>query len=104
MSTSVALDLPKVREDKTKEIAGPGGKAGKVFVVDDVSFNFAHVAQKLNGVSTVDTLPASAADGMEISGFLGMDTTLIRLTLHIDFRDGLLKADYVPGRGSDKLE
>jgi hypothetical protein len=104
MSTSVALDLPKVREDKTKEAAAPGGKAAKVFVADDVSFNFAHVAQKLNGVSTADTSFASAADGVAISGFLGMDTTLIRLTLRIDYRDGLLKAEYVPGRGSDKLE
>jgi hypothetical protein len=25
--------------------------------------------------------------------------TLSLLTLHIDYRDGLLKADYVPGRG-----
>lgn len=104
VSTSVALDLPKVREDKAKEMPGPGGKAQKIFVADDVSFNFAHVAQKLNGVSSTDTSSASRADGTEISGFLGLETTLIRLTLHIDYRDGLLKAEYVPGRGSDKLQ
>ncbi len=104
ISTSTMLDLPKAHEDKSREAAAPGGRAQKVFVADDVSFNFAHLSQKLNGVASTDTAAASAADGIEVSGFLGMNTTLIRLTLHIDFRDGLLKAEYVPGRGSDKME
>lgn len=104
VSTSTMLDLPKAHEDKSRESAAPGGRAQKVFVADDVSFNFAHLSQKLNGVASMDTAGASAADGAEVSGLLGMNTTLIRLTLHIDFRDGLLKAEYVPGRGSDKME
>lgn len=98
ISASTALDLAKVHEDKTREQPGPGGRAQKVFVVDEATFNFAHVAQKLNGVVSADTSWASTSDGMDISGFLGMNT-LSLLTLHIDYRDGLLKADYVPGRG-----
>jgi len=99
ISTSAALDMPKVHEDKSLEHPGPGGRTQKVFVVDEINFNFAHVAQKLNGVFSTDTSFASKTDGMEISGLLGMKTTLSLLTLHIDFRDGLLKAEYVPGRG-----
>ena len=68
------------------------------FDADDVSFNFVKVAQKLKGVPVADTSMASTMDGTEISGFLG-NNTLTLLTLHIDYRDGLLKADYVPGRG-----
>jgi tetratricopeptide (TPR) repeat protein len=98
ISASTALDLAKVHEDKTLEQPGPGGRVQKVFVVDEATFNFAHVAQKLNGVVSTDTSLASTGDGMDISGFIGMNT-LSLLTLHIDYRDGLLKADYVPGRG-----
>jgi hypothetical protein len=104
ISAMTALDLPKVHEDKTKEQPGPGGRTQKVFFVDEISFNFAHVAQKLNGVYSTDTSWASKSDGTEVAGILGMNTTLILLTLHIDYRDGLLKAEYVPGRGSDKME
>lgn len=104
ISSMTALDLPKVHEDKTKEYPGPGGKAQKVFFVDEINFNFAHVSQKLNGVYSTDTSWASKSDGTEVAGILGMNTTLILLTLHIDYRDGLLKAEYVPGRGSDKME
>jgi len=35
---------------------------------------------------------------MEISGFIGADT-LDQLTIHDDYRDGLVKFDYDPGRG-----
>ncbi len=65
---------------------------------DMVSFNFAHVGQKRPRILVTDTAMASAADGTQISGFLGSDF-LTEFTLHIDYRDGLLKADYVPGRG-----
>lgn len=98
ISTFAALDLPKVREDKSLEQPGPGGKTPKVFVVDEATFNFAHVSQKLNGVVSADNSMASKADGMQISGLIGMNT-LSLLTLRIDYRDGLVKADYVAGRG-----
>jgi hypothetical protein len=35
---------------------------------------------------------------MEISGFIGA-TTLSQCTIHIDYRDGLVKFDYNPLRG-----
>jgi hypothetical protein len=104
ISAMTALDLPKVHEDKTKEHPGPGGKTERVFFVDETNFNFAHVSQKLNGVYSTDTSWASKSDGTEVAGILGMNTTLILLKMHIDYRDGLLKAEYVPGRGSDKME
>lgn len=65
---------------------------------DAVSFNFAHVGQKESNVPITDTSMASSMDGVDIGGFLG-NNMLTQLTLHIDYRDGLMKADYVPGRG-----
>jgi hypothetical protein len=93
ITEDAATAVTKVHEDQRQEY-GPQ----KVFVADEVSFNFAHVGQKLNGVSIADTSMASKMDGTEISGFLGSNM-LTQFTLHIDYRDGLLKADYVPGRG-----
>jgi tetratricopeptide (TPR) repeat protein len=98
ISPGAAMDVAKVHEDKSMESAGPGGRVARVLVADEINFNFAHVSQKLNGVVSSDTSAASRSAGMAISGFLGMNT-LSLLTLHIDYRDGLLKADYVPGRG-----
>jgi len=98
ISASAALDVAKVHEDKTMEHPGPGGRTEKIFVADEITFNFAHVSQKLNGVVSFNTSSASKAAGMEIAGFLGMNT-LDLLTIHIDYRNGLLKAEYVPGRG-----
>lgn len=93
ITENAASGVTKVYEDRRQEYG-----AQKVFVAEDVSFNFAHVGQKLNGVPITDTSTASKMDGAEVAGFLG-NNTLTLLTLHIDYRDGLLKADYVPGRG-----
>jgi len=35
---------------------------------------------------------------MEISGFFGANTFQL-LTMHIDYRDGLVKFEYIPNRG-----
>ncbi len=86
ISASAANDVTKIT-----------GEHGQIFA-EKVSINFAHVGQKLNGVPIMDTSMASRIDGLDVAGFLG-NNTLTLLTLHIDYRDGLLKADYVPGRG-----
>jgi hypothetical protein len=86
ISAAAATDVTKITEEHGQKFA------------DTVSFNFAHVGQKLNGVPITDTSMASKMDGTDIAGFLG-NNTLTLLTFHIDYRDGLMKVDYVPGRG-----
>ena len=86
ISASVATEVTKIVEEHGQKFA------------DSVSFNFAHVGQKLNGIPITDTSMASKMDGLDVAGFFG-NSMLTELTLHIDYRDGLLKADYVPGRG-----
>ena len=92
ISTSLALDLPNVHE---KASGGPGGK---VNYVDDATFDFAHMSQKVVGVNASDTSGQSKAAGAQISGVIGWGI-LKTLTTHIDYRDGLVKFDYVPNRG-----
>ena len=86
ISESVATEVTKISVEHGQKFA------------DTISFNFAHVGQKLNGVPITNTSMASKMDGVEVAGFLG-NSMLTELTLHLDYRDGLLKADYVPGRG-----
>jgi hypothetical protein len=92
ISFGVAMDVSKVHEENAK--FGPG----KMKVADEITYNFAHMAQKVNGVVTTDTSAVSKGVGMEISGFFGANTFQL-LIMHIDYRDGLLKFEYIPNRG-----
>ncbi len=95
--TTVAPDVAKkVAKVHEKEVGGgPGGQAQKLLEADEITFNFAHLSQKVNGVMSLDTSWLSKAAGTEISGFIGANTFSL-LVMHIDFRDGLVKFDYVP--------
>jgi hypothetical protein len=92
VSFGVAMDVSKVHEENT-----PWG-SGKMKVADEINYNFAHMSQKVNGVVTTDTSMVSKDTGMEISGFFGANTFQL-LTMHIDYRDGLVKFEYIPNRG-----
>lgn len=92
VSLGVALDVSKVHEQTSR------WGDGKMKVADEITYNFAHMAQKVNGVVTTDTSLASKNAGMEISGFFGANTFEL-LIMHIDYRDGLVKFEYIPNRG-----
>jgi hypothetical protein len=91
VSFGVAMDVSKVHEQNL-----PGG--GKIKVADEIIYNFAHMSQKVNGVVTADTSAESKDVGMEISGDFGANTFKL-LIMHIDYRDGLVKFEYIPNRG-----
>jgi hypothetical protein len=91
VSFGVAMDVSKVQEKNL-----PGG--GKIKIADEIIYNFAHMSQKVNGVVTADTSAESKDVGMEISGDFGANTFKL-LIMHIDYRDGLVKFEYIPNRG-----
>ena len=70
----------------------------KTYSANRIVFRFANLSQEVDDVLAFDTSKISKASGMEISGFLGA-TTLFQVTMHIDYRDGLVKFDYDPKRG-----
>jgi tetratricopeptide (TPR) repeat protein len=90
ISPGVAMDVTKVHEKP-----GPGPK---VFEADAITYNFARMSQKVTNVFTADTSPISKSLGMDISGHIGANTFQL-LIMHIDYRDGLLKFEYIPNRG-----
>lgn len=92
VSFGVAMDVSKVHEQNA-----PGGQ-GKIKVADEITYNFAHMSQKVNGVVTTDTSADSKRVGMEMSGVFGANTFQL-LIMHIDYRDGLVKFEYIPNRG-----
>ena len=90
ISPGVAMDVTKVHEEDKG--------FGKIIVADEITYNFAHMSQKVNGVVATPMSAISASLGMDIAGYIGENTFQL-LIMHIDFRDGLLKCEYIPNRG-----
>jgi len=98
ISPEAAREVTKVRSSFGFNVKGINGKVENVYAADEVTFTFAHISHKVQSVVSIDTSRISKDAGMEISGFLGANT-LDQLTIHIDYRDGLVKFDYDPNRG-----
>jgi predicted aspartyl protease len=98
ISPEAAREITKVHSDSSMTIHGLSGKVDKVYTGNKVIAKFANVRQEIDDIYAFDTSRLSKSVGMEISGFLGF-TTLRLLTIHIDYRDGLVKFDYNEGRG-----
>jgi tetratricopeptide (TPR) repeat protein len=97
ISPEAGREVTKLRSNYAVQVKGISGDVTKVYSADDVTFYFAKLSQHVNNVVSFDTSHISKNTGMEISGFLGA-TTLNLLTIHIDYRDGLIKFDYDPKR------
>jgi len=63
----------------------------------DNALSFAGLQLKESPIYPFDTTAFTDDSGMDISGMLGLKT-LTRMTIHLDYRDGLLKFDYDPAR------
>lgn len=98
VSPQAAREVTKVYGDSSFRVEGLNGEVNKTFLANKIVFRFANLSQEVQGVVAFDTSKISKDDGMEISGFLGA-TTLDQLTIHIDYRDGLVKFDYDPKHG-----
>lgn len=98
ISTEAARQMTRARIDSSMSVEGMNGRVEKVYSVGDITFGFAQLRQKAPQVVAFDTSSISKNAGMEISGFLGA-SMLGQLTIHLDYRDGLVKFDYDAGRG-----
>lgn len=99
ISPSAAREVTKVHSGSELGVHGLNGDIEKLYSAENITFRFANLSQTAQGVIAFDTSKVSKSTGMEISGFLGA-TTLGQLTMHIDYRDGLVKFDYDPKRVS----
>lgn len=98
ISPQAAREVTKVSSDDSMTVKGISGDVKKLYAANKVTFRFANLSQEVYAVPSFDTSEISKDCGMEISGFLGA-TTLFQTTIHIDYRDGLVKFDYDPNRG-----
>jgi predicted aspartyl protease len=99
ISPQAAREVTKVHNGAPMDVEGLNGRVDKLYLADRITFRFAQLSQNVEGVVAFDTSKISKEEGMEISGFLGA-TTLDQLTIHIDYRDGLVKFDYDPKRNN----
>ena len=95
ISPEAAREVTKVHGDGIEHIRGLSGTVKKSYTADEVTLTFAKTSQKIRGVPAFDTSNISRNLGLEISGFVGA-STLELLTVHIDYRDGLVRFDYDP--------
>jgi tetratricopeptide (TPR) repeat protein len=98
ISPDVARKLTKVRSEDWLTVEGLSGKVKKIYTADNITFKFAKLAQKAQGVVAFDNSGISKDVGLDISGFIGI-TTIGQTTMSIDYRDGLVKFVYDPHRG-----
>lgn len=98
--TNVAPDIAKeLSKTYEKEVGGWGGSPTiKVTYANELTFNFAHFSQKIANVPGADTSLATRISGMEIGGNIGANTYQ-QLILHLDYRDALVKFEFIPDRG-----
>jgi len=95
ISPAAAREVTKVHGDSDMHIYGISGEVNKVYETGSFPLTFAHLRQKVDSMTAIDTTKFSHDAGFEISGFLGAPI-LQRLTIHIDYRDNLIKFDYDP--------
>jgi predicted aspartyl protease len=103
ISPEAAREVTKVHREGQLRVRGISGEVSKVQTSDSIMFQFADFRQLNTNIVTFDMSHLSESAGMEISGFLG-NSLLRELTIHIDYRDGLIKFDYDPKYGNHNYE
>jgi predicted aspartyl protease len=99
ISPRTAREVTKVHRDWDTSVQGISGKVNRVYAADSITFQFANLSQEAHELASFDTSGVSKNLSLEISGFIGANTLRL-LTIHIDYRDGLVKFDYDPKRVS----
>ena len=102
VSPDAARPYTKVDENKAQVIMGLNGKVEHPYVAESIDVIFGGISKRLLGVPAFPLDKVSSSVGMETSGIIGADI-LQELTIHIDYRDGLMKFEYDPKHGFHPL-
>lgn len=98
VTPEVAREVTKVHSQDNIVVHGVSGKVDKVYTADSITFKFANIAQRVDGVVAFATPSLSRDLDMEVAGFIGI-TALGQMTISIDYRDGLMNFAYDAHRG-----
>ena len=97
ITPDAAREATKVRSDAAIQVKGLNGAVKKVFTADDITLTFSHFRQPARDMVAFDTTDISNRVGTEVSGTLGF-AMLYKMSIKIDYRDGLVYFDYDPNR------
>jgi len=97
ISPEAARRVTDVHRDDSFGVRGISGEVRKTYMAGDLTFRFAQISERVHKVGAFDMSDTSKEIGIEVAGFLGA-TTWELMTIHIDYRDGLVKFDYDPKR------
>jgi len=86
-------------KDPKYEVRGALAKMDSNITMNNVHLTFADTAWNEPLMGTYNVTAFTDDTGMEISGLVGLKT-LSGMTIHIDYRDGLIKFDSDPKRKS----
>jgi predicted aspartyl protease len=98
VSPEAAREVTKVDVNTNMTISGLNGAVSKPYVAESLDIRFGGISKHELGVPALPMEMESMYSAMNISGLLGADI-LEELTIHIDYRDGLMKFEYDPKRG-----
>jgi hypothetical protein len=98
-SPGAGYELTTGHKDPKFESRNMSAIGDATYTLQDAVLSFAGMSFKETPIYPFDTSRFTDDSGMDISGLLG-ERTLGHTTLHIDYRDGLLKFDYNPARKS----
>ncbi len=94
ISLGLARQVSKVR-DSNVPVKGISGSVKNVFTTDQAVLQFSRFRQPHEDITTFDVHSLSKDLGTEVSGMIGF-TTLKKMKLIINYRDGLVDFDYKP--------
>jgi hypothetical protein len=97
ISPEAARRVTDVYHESSIGVQGISGEVKKTYMAGDLTFRFAQLSERVHKVVAFDMSGTSREIGIEVAGFLGA-TTWELMTIHIDYRDGLVKFDYDPKR------
>jgi hypothetical protein len=98
VSPEAAREVTKVDVNADMRVTARNGTVSNGYVAEALDLKFGGFSKHLLGVPAMDMDTQSMYSAMQISGILGSDI-LEELTVHIDYRDGLMKFEYDPKRG-----
>lgn len=93
ISPAAAKEVTKVRGESRIQVKGLNGAVKDVFTADNLTLRFSHFRQPASNMIAFDTTGLSNSAGVEISGMLGF-AMLYRMSVMIDYRDGLVDFGY----------
>jgi hypothetical protein len=94
MDATYAREAGKVYGDDRTVVKGLSGKAKKVWTADDILLQFAHFRQRNLGMIVAELNNSGKPAEVRMSGIFGLPV-LALFRLSIDYRNGLVKFDYV---------